>query len=475
MQGKQQNQARILQVINLEALVPPNHFLRRLDQVLDVSFIRERTRHLYVEGRGRHSIPPELVLRAFLLQYLYDLSDRELCSEITMHAGFRWFCRLNFDDPVPDRSTLVKLRRLWSKVGIFAEVMNQVVRVCVEAGLVSGKALAIDGTQVEANAAITSLERITPAVCLGEWVQRKEADDRQQEAQEGDAGDGPAGGQGMNGESKTSAATPQRKAGDPNFRGERFANDTHRSRTDREARLYRKGSGQGAKLSYIVNNALDPNSGVIISTRATLATGSAERKAALHMVDEALPLLPATGQALHALMDKGYIAGWLLAALMERRVIPVVSMPNTALEPIPTWQRRTFSIEQQRNRQQKVREAEARNAVRRRQGAQTHRRLRRARIRVEHSFAEAKELHGLGRARGRGLLAMQTQALLTATVQNLKRLANWRRRAAPQTTVSPLVSIPTGFFSPWNRLRCWIRLAILRLVPQVRPCFSPHF
>lgn len=426
MQGKQQNQARILQVINLEALVPPNHFLRRLDQVLDVSFIRERTRHLYVEGRGRHSIPPELVLRAFLLQYLYDLSDRELCSEITMHAGFRWFCRLNFDDPVPDRSTLVKLRRLWSKVGIFAEVMNQVVRVCVEAGLVSGKALAIDGTQVEANAAITSLERITPAVCLGEWVQRKEADDRQQEAQEGDAGDGPAGGQGMNGESKTSAATPQRKAGDPNFRGERFANDTHRSRTDREARLYRKGSGQGAKLSYIVNNALDPNSGVIISTRATLATGSAERKAALHMVDEA-------------------------------------------------WQRRTFSIEQQRNRQQKVREAEARNAVRRRQGAQTHRRLRRARIRVEHSFAEAKELHGLGRARGRGLLAMQTQALLTATVQNLKRLANWRRRAAPQTTVSPLVSIPTGFFSPWNRLRCWIRLAILRLVPQVRPCFSPHF
>lgn len=95
MQGKDKNQAPMIQVINIEALVPQNYILRYVDQAVDFSFIRERTKSLYTEGLGRYSIPPELVLRAFLLQYLFNLSDRMLCNEMAMHAGFRWFCRLN--------------------------------------------------------------------------------------------------------------------------------------------------------------------------------------------------------------------------------------------------------------------------------------------------------------------------------------------------------------------------------------------
>lgn len=88
MQGKRYNQARLVQEINIEALVLQKYILRHIDKAVDLSFIRERTRKLHSEGTGRHSIPPELILRLFLLQYLFDLSGYALQGEVAMHAGF---------------------------------------------------------------------------------------------------------------------------------------------------------------------------------------------------------------------------------------------------------------------------------------------------------------------------------------------------------------------------------------------------
>lgn len=101
MQGKQEQQLRLWQAINLEMLVPQNHILRQIDRVLDLSFLRPLVADLYHSHLGRPSYSPELILRMFLLSYLYNLSDVRVCEEVAMHAGFRWFCRLNFDDPVP--------------------------------------------------------------------------------------------------------------------------------------------------------------------------------------------------------------------------------------------------------------------------------------------------------------------------------------------------------------------------------------
>jgi IS5 family transposase len=437
MQGKQANQFRLIQAINLEQLVPGNYILRHIDQAVDFSFVRERTEKLYTDGRGRYSIPPELVLRLFLLQYLFDLSDRGLLSEVAMHAGFRWFCRLNFDDPLPDRTTLVKLRRLWSKTGVFEDVMREIVRQCVAAGLVSGKAIGVDGTQVTANAATNSLAPIAPVLSLEEWLKRQESQDSEEASEtptkgsddEGQGGSGPA--------SDPIPQRSQRKAGDPNFRGERFSNETHRSKTDPDARLYRKGSAQEAKLRYLVHNAVDLRSGVILSTMATQANGTAERLAALTLLDHFLPLLPETTGKRYYVADAGYSAGWYLAEVFKRQVFPVVPMSDTTLEPIPTWKRRTNNLEQLRHRHQAVAEAKARNAVRQLQGPRTASRLQRARTRVEHIFAEAKVCHGLGRARSRGLFAVHTQALLTAIAQNVKRLAAYWRRKAAHTAPPP--------------------------------------
>jgi hypothetical protein len=253
-----------------------------------------------------------------------------------------------------------------------------------------------------------------------------------------DPGDGPSGaGSG----DPAPSGTSQRQAGDPNFHGEKFSNATHRSKTDPDARMARKGRNQEAKLRYLVHNAVDLRSGVILATMATRATGTAERLAALAMLDDFLPLLPAPSGRRRYVADAGYIAGWYLAEVIRRGVLPMVPMPSQQLEPIPTWQRPTFNVNQLRKRHEAVAEAVACNTVRKRQGPQADRRLQRARTRVEHTFAEAKGCHGLDRARGRGLLAVHTQALLTAIVQNVKRLAAWRRRSAPKAVASPFSSL----------------------------------
>ncbi|MBW7886671.1 MAG: transposase [Caldilineaceae bacterium] len=442
MQGKKHNQPRLIQEINIEALVPRNYILRYIDKAVDLSFIRERTKDLYSDNLGRYSIPPELVLRLFLLQYLFDLSDYALQGEVAMHAGFRWFCRLNFDDPIPDRTTLVKLRRLWSVTGVFTDVMEEVVKQCAETGLVSGKAIGVDGTQVTANAATKSLAPIAPVISVSEWVKRKQAADTQAEApKEPPTDPGDSGSGGTASDDSPRPASAEREAGDPDFHGEKFSNATHRSKTDPDALLARKGLAQEAKLRFFVHNAVDLRSGVILSTMATRATGTAERLAAIAMLDQFLKIVPDVLGRRRYVADAGYTAGWYLAEVLRRGVLPVVPIASTTPEPIPTWQRCPSNADQMRKRHQAVVEAQARNTVRQMQGPKTDRRLQRARTRVEHTFAEAKNCHGLTRARGRGLLAVHTQALLTAIVQNVKRLAAWRRRSTPKTGAAPLVSL----------------------------------
>lgn len=129
MLGRNSSDPSLFQMVDIESLVPADHKLRKLDAVLDLSFVPEAVAECYVQGRGRPSVDPELALRMMLLGELYDLSDRELCEEIQMHAGMRWFCRLDFHDPVPDHSTLSRLRNeRWAESGLFDRLMKEVVR-----------------------------------------------------------------------------------------------------------------------------------------------------------------------------------------------------------------------------------------------------------------------------------------------------------------------------------------------------------
>lgn len=428
VQGKRQWQPRMVQVLHLEAMVPPDHMLRRIDAVLDLSFVRQRVAHLYSADHGRPSFPPELIMRMLLLEYLYNLSDVRLCEDVSMHAGFRWFCRLNFDDPVPDRTTLVKVRKRWAADGVFDDLLRQVVQQCIDAGLVTGRTLAVDGTQVTANAAHKSLAPLAPVETLDDYLKRV------QEADRDDSDDDPM------------PPAPPRQGGDPDFHGERFSNQTHRSTTDRDARLFKKGPGQEAKLRYMAHDLIDVTSGVILTTKATLATSFAERTAGVELLDQALPLLPQTFAERWLLGDKGYRGGEFFAQVLERGVLPGVDLDRT-LEPEPTWKVRPRTLVEARARRRRRRLVAARNRVRSFQSVRLNRRLRRARLRVEHVFAEAKIAHGLDRARSRGLQALHTQAVLTAIVQNLKRRAMWKPRSLPNQGILAVFGFRFSF--PW--------------------------
>lgn len=207
MLGKQSPQNSLFQYVNIEDLIPENHLLRRINRVLDLSFLCPMVEPLYVSG-GRPSIDPEVAFRAMLLGYLFDLNDHRLHQELKMHAGYRWFCRLDFNDPVPDRSTLIKIRNRWSKAGVLDKILSRVVEQCIEMGLVRGDVLAIDGTQIPARAAVKSLEKI------GTLLQREEASPEETD----DDNEPPSG--------------SSRKSGDPDFHGEKFSNATRRSATD---------------------------------------------------------------------------------------------------------------------------------------------------------------------------------------------------------------------------------------------------
>lgn len=457
MLGRNPSQPSLFQMVDLEALVPASHRLRKIDAVLDLSFVRESVAGLYSD-RGRASIDPELFLRMLLLGRLYDLSDRELCDEIQMHAGMRWFCRLNLHDEVPDHSTLSKLKDRWAEAGIFEQVFDRVVRQCSEAGLVSGRHLSVDGTEVRASASMKSL---SPRGLVLDPP--------------------PEGGGG-----RSRPVEPQPK-GAWSGHGVKYSNETHRSTSDPEARLYRKGKGRETKLSYLMHDLIDTKSRVILRRRISEAHSSAERETALEMLEEvqekkAVLGLPRPPQILSA--DAGYGTGEFAADVLEQEVVP--HMPLQAggeMEEVPVWKRRTRDLGRQRKRREKVRRVRARNRVREEQRTRGYQVSRKLRIRSEHVFAEAKVCHGMGRARQRGRRKVQVQAELTGIVQNLKRLAAFAGRRGRGAEAALRDPRPKGSFrlpAHPRPVRCPLNPAAHRHLrknsdPAARPQFSTAF
>lgn len=427
MIGQNPSQPALFQMIDIESLVPANHRLRQIDAALDLSFVREALAECYTPRRGRPSIDPELAVRMMILGVLYDLSDRQLCDEIRMHAGFRWFCRLNFHDAIPDHSTLSRLRNeRWAESDLFTRLFEQVLRSCTDVGMISGRHVSIDGTQIKANASMQSLETRGPS----------EDDDPPQEAEPGE----PA---------PARAREPQPEGGWQGH-GVRYSNDTHVSRTDPDARLYRKGRNREAHLSYLVHDVIDTKSRVILGRRASEATTKAEREVALELLGEHENRRQWLGleQAVEVLSaDAGYGASTFVAEVIDRGITPHTPLQaGDEPEAVPTWQRRTFNLQQYRNRCEKVRLARARNEARLAQRTHGYTVSRKLRTRSEHIFAEAKNQHGLGRARHRSLEKVDRHSVLVATVQNLKRLSLALRRRAQGAAAD------SSYFGAWLHL-----------------------
>src|SRR3974390_1959033 len=154
MMGSHARSEALFYYFHLEDQVPETHLLRLIDKHINFAFVREQLKDSYSET-GRPSIDPELLLRMLLIGYLYGItSERKLVEELRMHLAWRWFTGLGFDQEVPHHSTFSKNRHgRFQESKLFEQLFEQIVRQCVDVGLVEGKHLSVAGSFVEANAA----------------------------------------------------------------------------------------------------------------------------------------------------------------------------------------------------------------------------------------------------------------------------------------------------------------------------------
>jgi transposase len=151
MMGQHDRSEALFYYFRLEDQVPETHLLRLIEKHISFAFVRERLKQSYSET-GRPSIDPELLLRILLIGYLYGItSERKLVEELRMHVAWRWFTGLGFDQEIPHHSTFSKNRHgRFQESKLFEELFEQIVKQCVEVGLVQGKHLSVDGSFVDA-------------------------------------------------------------------------------------------------------------------------------------------------------------------------------------------------------------------------------------------------------------------------------------------------------------------------------------
>lgn len=166
-----------LHMVTIEDLVPAEHFLRKLESALDLSFVYEETAQLYSRKTGRPPIDPVVLVKYLLIGYLYGIpSERQIEARCSDSNSMRWYLGLDLDDRVPDHSTISQLRRRKPSFRkVFRRLFEQVVQQCIEAGLASGRLVGTDSTHVKANASRASEELVEMQEEPGAYWERLDA------------------------------------------------------------------------------------------------------------------------------------------------------------------------------------------------------------------------------------------------------------------------------------------------------------
>jgi transposase len=290
MRGDDQQTGFMFSYLSPDERVPADHPLRPIRRMTDAVLERLSPRFARVySDLGRPSVAPEKLLRALLLQALYTVrSERLLVEQLQYNLLFRWFVGLSMDDAVWTPTVFSKNRDRLLEGDIAQAFFLEVRAEARAAGLLSDEHFTVDGTLLEAWAGQKSFRR----------------KDRTDPPSDDPTGRNPT----------------------VNFRGEPRANETHQSTTDPDARLYKKASGQEAKLAYLGHVLTENRHGLIIDALVTHATGTAERDAAGAMVAD----LPDTRRVTVA-GDKNYDTNGFVRQLREMGVTPhVAQYPETA-------------------------------------------------------------------------------------------------------------------------------------------------
>ena len=438
MMGHHSRGDALFYYFRLEDQVPENHLLRLIDKHISFDFVRERLKESYSDT-GRPSIDPELLLRILLIGYLYGItSERKLVEELRMHLAWRWFTGLGFDQEIPHHSTFSKNRHgRFQESKLFEQLFEEIVARCLQAGLVRGDELSVDGSFVEANAAKESRvprEQLAESAHVHRTVRQylKEVEE-------------------------------QNPTEEPVHQQEQV------STTDPDSTYATKG-GTPARLGYYDNYLVDNHSCVIVGVQATAARMSQETVAAQDMIDRFARWQGREPVSVAA--DATYGNGEFVQWLTERDITPYMRtrdcvhrknspfygperftyQPESNSYRCPAGQQLNYVGLNVRNRThvytgnrkrcgacpQKAQctsgkykylaihiHEGARQRVRALAETPAFAHAQRQRKKVEALFAELKNQIGLRRLRLRRLKFVREQFYLAATAQNLKRLVRF--------------------------------------------------
>jgi transposase len=355
MRGDDQQQSGMFSYVSLEERVPPEHPLRSIRKTVD-EILRTMAKDfdgLYAKT-GRPSVPPERLLRAVLLQIFYSVrSERMLMEQMNYNLLFRWFIGLELDEPVWNHAVFSKNRERLLNQDVAQEFFRRVLAQAKP--YLSDEHFTVDGTLIEA------------------WASQKSF-------QRKDGGD----------------STPGQ------FHGDKRSNETHESKTDPDAKLYRKSKGQEAKLGYLGHVLMENRHGLILDAMLTQADGTAERDAALLMLyrkwREGKRRGPATVGA-----DKAYDTWDFVRTIRDMNIRPHVSQntrrPGGSAIDNRTTRHAGYAMSQ------------------------------RKRPWIEKAFGWMKQTAGMRKTRLRGLGNVAWQFLMTAAAFNLWRLPKLSRAA----------------------------------------------
>ncbi len=431
----------------LEDRVPADHLLRRIDAVLDLSWLRGELKAHYSDI-GRPSICPELMIRMLIVGYCYSIrSERRLCQEVALNLAYRWFCRLGLEDKIPDHSTFsVNRHGRFRASDILRKVFEEVVCGCMTAGLVGGEGFAVDASVIEADA--SRFQRVEGSEI--DWTDRQRASRPVSEYLAAI-------------ESENPPTNPERapKAMSP---------------TDPAAAWTTRGRHK-VMFGYSLNYLIDMENAVILDVEATPTRISKEVDATETMIartEERFALKPDRLAG-----DVAYGTGEMLGWLVGRDIDPHIPVWDKSQREDGTLSRTDFAYDKQRDlyicpggktlkttgrvhdgktlyyraskldcercplkarccptsparRVQRDVNQEARDYTQSLMETEAYAASSGERKKIERLFGEAKQILSMVRLRLRGLTGARDEFLLTATVQNLKRLANHTTGPPPQ-------------------------------------------
>ena len=441
------DQAKLFYEFDLDNRVPSDHLLRKIGSVLDLKDLRRRLKPFY-SHTGRPSIDPELMIRMLLIGYCYGIrSERRLCEEVSLNLAYRWFCRLGLEDEVPDHSTFSKNRHgRFRESDIFRHLFEAVVRRCMEARLVGGEGFAVDASVIEADASrYKRVEDTEKFEWSGEQVSMRPV--REYLAA-------------IESENSPTNSTRPPKALSP---------------SDPAAAWTTRGRHK-VQFAYSLNYLIDTKEAVILDVEATPTRISKEVEATEIMIERTRKRLALQPNRLAG--DVAYGTGELLGWLVTRGIDPHIPVWDKSKRDDGTLSRDEFTYDlagdfyicpqgkrltttgavhegktvlyraskldcdrcplkprccpntPSRKIPRDIHEA-ARDHARSLATTEAYTQSGRERKKVEVLFGDVKRNLGITRLRLRGLTGARDEFLLTAIIQNLRRLARHVGRSPP--------------------------------------------